>query len=58
MRIIKGVLGIEDFQFNSNPKTIIGRYDMLGRKITETYKGIQILMYDDGSFKKIHTVKN
>ncbi len=56
MRITKGILGLTDFQLDSNPKKIIGRFDMLGRKVTENYKGIQIILYDDGSSKKIYTL--
>ena len=58
MRITKGILGLNDFQLDSNPKKIIGRFDVLGRKVTETDKGIQIILYDDGSSKKIHTINN
>lgn len=56
MRITKGILGLDDFQLNPNPKNIIGRFDMLGRRITKDYKGIQILLFDDGSSKKIYYI--
>ncbi len=55
IKISKGILGLGDFNLNSTPKKIIGRYDLLGRMVSEKYDGIQIILYNDGSSKKIYT---
>jgi hypothetical protein len=56
IRITKGILGLEDIQNHQNPKVIIGRFDLLGRKVNENYNGIQIIQYDDGTSKKMYTL--
>lgn len=54
IQITKGpTLGLSDFASNGAPKTLIGRYDLLGRTVDETYQGVQILRYDDGSVEKV-----
>lgn len=59
INISKGpLLGSEEFDPNPEEKTIIGRFDLLGRAVSEDYNGVQILLYEDGSSKKIYYIKN
>jgi hypothetical protein len=57
MNISRGVLGIEDPQRDQTNKNVIGRFDILGRKVSEDTKGIQFIIYEDGSTKKIYNKK-
>jgi hypothetical protein len=47
------ILGISDFKTSEPKKTEIARYNLLGQRITEQASGIQIILYSDGSAKKI-----
>ena len=53
MRIQKGLTSLEEIDNDPNRKEI-ARYNLLGQKITQEIKGIQIIVYDDGSTKKIN----
>ncbi len=57
INITKGILGLDDLQNNTTSKEIIGRFDILGRKVTENFNGIQIILFEDGSTKKTFTLK-
>jgi hypothetical protein len=57
MSITRGILGIEDLQIGQTNKRIIGRFDILGRKVSEDTEGIQFIIYEDGSSKKIYNMK-
>lgn len=54
IQITKGaILGVDE-NMNYKPKPeLLQRFDILGRVIPESYKGIQIEIYDDGSVKKV-----
>jgi len=54
MRITKGVLGIDAILGQAEPAILIGRFNLLGQRVEENYSGIQILMFNDGSTKKIY----
>lgn len=49
-----GVTGIYDVQEDATPKTIIGYYDMQGRKLNDKIKGMNIIRYSDGTASKIY----
>lgn len=58
VNITKGaVLGVSENLIENIIPTIIKRYDLFGRTISEEYVGIQILKYSDGSVKKIYNPK-
>ncbi len=42
---------------NSNPKTELVRYNLLGQEIDETFEGVQIILYNDGTSEKIYQPK-
>lgn len=44
--------GIDDITADSGEKTEIGRYDLFGRKVSDSQKGFVIIKYSDGSTKK------
>lgn len=44
--------GIDDITADSSEKTEIGRYDLFGRKVSDSQKGFVIIKYSDGSTKK------
>lgn len=45
--------GIETINNNSNSISVIGYYDLNGRKLTAPQKGLNIIHYSDGSVQKI-----
>ncbi len=53
INITKGVLGLEDFLNGNSDKVVVKRFDLLGREVNADFKGVQILLFDDGSVKKI-----
>ena len=53
MRISQLYTGIEDIKPYASRK-VIGRYDLLGRPMLEEASGVQLIQYDDGSFRKVH----
>jgi len=58
LNITKGLLGNNDHMMDQPIKKIIGRFDLLGREISEDVEGIQFIIYDDGSSKKIYKSKH
>lgn len=44
--------GVENLKVDSNRKEI-GRYDMNGRIVGEDYKGLVIVRFSDGSYRKM-----
>ena len=53
MRISQLFTGIEDIKPYASRK-VIGIYDLLGRPMLEEASGVQLIQYDDGSFRKVH----
>ncbi len=53
IRITNGLLGISDVETNYSKKIEVARYNLLGQEIDKSAKGIQIILYNDGSVKKV-----
>ena len=53
IRITKGVLSITGNELGVPNKQEIGRYNLLGQLVDKTYPGIQIILYQDGSSRKV-----
>lgn len=47
------VLSVGDIENGVRKRTIVGRYDILGRPIGADYRGIQLIKYDDGTVDRI-----
>ncbi len=58
VRLSQGILSNNEHLLDQPIKKIIGRYDLLGREISEDVEGIQFIIYDDGSSKKIYRTRN
>lgn len=58
IRISKGVLGIETVVGTNLNKKELARFNLLGQKIDSNYPGIQLILYDDGSSKKVFYTQN
>ena len=54
IRISNMVLGISDFEIEESKKIEVGRYNFIGQKINQNTSGLQIILYSDGSYKKIY----
>ena len=49
--------GIDEVPVEVGPKTECGRYDLQGRPVDDTYRGVTIIRYTDGSAKKAVTTR-
>jgi hypothetical protein len=54
IRISNTVLGIAGFENEDSEKIEIGRYNFIGQKINKNTSGLQIILYSDGTNKKIY----
>lgn len=50
-------VGIDEVPTEVGAKTECGRYDLQGRPVDDTYRGVTIIRYTDGSAKKIVTTR-
>lgn len=41
------------FQIGSDSKTIVGKFNLLGKKVDDNYSGIVIILFDDESQRKV-----
>lgn len=48
-------VGIDEVPVEVGAKTECGRYDLQGRPVDDTYRGVTIIRYTDGSAKKVVT---
>ena len=53
MRISTGLTGISETVIAALPKFEIARYNVLGQKIDKNIDGLQFIVYNDGSAKKV-----
>jgi hypothetical protein len=53
IRITNGLLSTSEFNITHLERVEVARYNLLGQKIDKSAKGIQIILYDDGSVKKV-----
>ena len=49
--------GIDEVPVEVGGKTECGRYDLQGRPVDDTYRGVTIIRYTDGSAKKVVTTR-
>ena len=52
-RIVADLSGLEEVSFNDNNKTVDGYYDLNGIFHSEPINGVNIVKYNDGTFKKM-----
>lgn len=45
--------GIGDAQVSAEEKTVVGRYDLQGRPVSDSYSGMVVVRYSDGSVRKV-----
>ena len=45
--------GIGDVQVSAKEKTVVGRYDLQGRPVSDSYSGMVVVRYSDGSVRKV-----
>lgn len=50
-------VGIDEVPVEVGAKTECGRYDLQGRPVDSTYRGVTIIRYTDGSAKKVVTTR-
>ena len=46
-----GIVALDNSPIGLNP--IVGRYNVIGQPVEETYKGVQLLLFEDGSTQRI-----
>ena len=49
--------GIDEVPVEISAKTECGRYDLQGRPVDDTYRGVTIIRYTDGSARKVMTTR-
>lgn len=50
-------VGIDEVPVEVGAKTECGRYDLQGRPVDDTYRGVTIIRYTDGSARKVMTTR-
>ena len=58
IRISNMVLSIGGFENEDSKKIEVGRYNFIGQKINKNTTGLQIILYSDGTSKKIYKQYN